>query len=107
MSAYRHSRGIDLQEFPEHNLGQFLRDIALHLVVLAPWIRRSIDVETCPAAEIVGVVFALDFHSSRAGVGVQDCDALLARAMLEEAFLGAVVPGAGKTGEPDEQRDFV
>lgn len=39
---------------------------------------------------------------TRTGVRIQDCNALLAGFVLEEALFGAIVPRAGQAGEVDE-----
>lgn len=42
-----------------------------------------------------------------AGIRVQHSNSLLAGAVLEKALLGAVIGGAGQTGEVDQYRDFL
>ena len=51
---------IHLFEIVENGLGQFRVDVAVHFIPFVPWGFGRVDVESRAAAEIVGVVFALD-----------------------------------------------
>lgn len=66
---------------------------------------RSIGVARSPDGQLprakCGVVL------TRAGVGVDDGDTLLAGLVLEEALLGAVVAGARQAGEVEENGDLL
>lgn len=42
-----------------------------------------------------------------ARVGINNSDAFLARAVLEESFLGAIIAGTSQPGEIEENRHFV
>ena len=55
---------IHLLEVLKHRLRQLGRDVAIHLIPFRPRLFCRIDVEACAGAEVVGVIFALDFESS-------------------------------------------
>ena len=55
---------IHLFEVVEDSPGQFRVDVAVHLIPLVPWRFGRVDVESRAAAEVVGVVFALDLETS-------------------------------------------
>lgn len=57
-------RPIDLLESVKDRLGELLRDVAVHFVALGPRFLGRVDVEAGAGAEVVGVVFALDFQST-------------------------------------------
>lgn len=57
-------RTINLLEIVEDGLGKLGRDVAVHVVALRPGFLGRVDVEAGAGAEIVGVVFALDFQAA-------------------------------------------
>ena len=59
-----HPLRIHLLEVVENGLGQLRGDVAVHFVSLIPGGFRRVDVEARAAAEIKGVVFALDFETT-------------------------------------------
>ena len=59
-----HTAAIQLLEFREKCFRKFIGDIAVHVIALAPWFLGSVDIETCARAEVIGVVFALDFEAT-------------------------------------------
>ena len=64
MSKNANPTPIHLLEVLKNSLRQFGRDIAVHFVSFRPRFLGSVDVEASPAAEIEGVVFALDFQTT-------------------------------------------
>ena len=56
---------------------------------------------------VAGIHKGAKGRRTRAGIGIQDCNALLAGFVLEEAFLGTVVGRTCQAREVDEQRDLV
>lgn len=93
-------------EGAEQGRGQLLGEVRLHLVVLVKGGLGGVHVEAGRLAEIPAVLLAGQVEAARGGVGVQDGEAVLGGAGLEEALLGAVVGGAGQAGEPDEEGDL-
>ena len=55
---------IHLLEVVEDGLGELRGDVAVHFVSLVPGGFGRVDVEARAAAEIVGVVFALDLETA-------------------------------------------
>ena len=55
---------IHLVEVVEDGPGQFRVDVAVHLIPFVPWGFGRVNVESRAAAEIVGVVFALDLETA-------------------------------------------
>ena len=55
---------VHLLEVVEDGAGQFRVDVAVHLVPFVPRGSGRVDVESRAAAEIVGVVFALDLETA-------------------------------------------
>jgi hypothetical protein len=106
----------------EDGSGKLFRDVAVHLVVLGPRFGGSIDVEPGASAKIICVVFALDADATCSVsansrycyfvsltwtcVGIKHSNPSLACAMLEEAFLRAVVCGTRQAGEVYQDWDF-
>lgn len=58
------ARGVELGEGGEERGGQLGGDVGFHLVVGGVGGFGGVEVETGAAAEIVGLVFALDFESA-------------------------------------------
>ena len=55
---------VHLLEVVEDGAGQFRVDVAVHLVPFVPRGFGRVDVESRAAAEVVGVVFALDLETA-------------------------------------------
>ena len=55
---------VQLLEVLEDGPGEFRGDVAVHFVTLAPGGFGRVDVEARAAAEVVRVVFALDFQTA-------------------------------------------
>ena len=64
MSKNADSLAIDLFKILEYGLWQFGCDVAVHLISLRPRLFSGINIESCAAAEVVGVVFALDLETT-------------------------------------------
>ena len=59
-----HAALIQLSKGLEERFGQLVGDVAVHAVVCGPGIAGGVDVEAGAAAEVVGVVFALDLETA-------------------------------------------
>ena len=59
--GYGDAGGIEFWEGREKGGGQLARYVRFHFVVFGPGAICGVDVETGAGAEVVGVVFALDF----------------------------------------------
>ena len=55
---------VHLCEILENGAGKLRRDVAVHSVPFVPGGFGRVDVEAGAAAEVVGVVFALDFETT-------------------------------------------
>lgn len=55
---------IQLRESLEDNLGQFLSDIAIHIIALVIRSLGSINVETGARAEIISIILALNVQAA-------------------------------------------
>lgn len=65
MSKNANPLAINLLEILKHRLRQFLRDIAIHLIpLLRPRRFGGVDIEARAAAEVVGLIFALNFKAT-------------------------------------------
>ncbi len=113
---------VDLIESLEDCLGQLFGNVGVHVVIGRPWGGSCIDVEAGAGAEVVAIIFAFDANSTctgsagpvgdmhqlhtRASVRVEHCNASLACAVLEEAFLSAIVTRACQARQPDQEWYF-
>jgi len=64
VSHYANSFAVNLGEVGEDGLRELGGDVAVHFVAFRPGFFCRVDVEACAGAEVVGVVFALDFETS-------------------------------------------
>lgn len=55
-----HSAGVDLRKRLEDRLGQFVRDVSVHVVAGVVGSLGSVDVKASSGAKVVSVVFAFD-----------------------------------------------
>lgn len=128
MSRNTNSLRVQLRKCRKNRLGQFVRDVSVHVVASVVGRLGCVDVEARSRAEVVGVVFALNVEAAytnriqllvsqshkqrgevrtRASIRVQHGDTVLACTMLEKALLGAVIRRAGQTREVNEQRNLL
>ena len=133
MTGNTHPPRIQLGKRRKDSLGQFLGDVRVHVIAIVVGGLCRVNVEARAGAEVVRVVFALDVeaacitshyvvshglyrvgHASggggghtRTGIRIQHGNALLARAVLEKALLGAVLSGAGQAREVDQDGHFL
>lgn len=64
MTRDAHSIRINLRKRLKNRLGQFLRDISVHVIASVVGSLCSIDVEPSSGAKVVCVVFAFDIQAS-------------------------------------------
>ena len=64
MSKNADSLAIDLFKILKYSLRQLGCDIAVHLISLRPRLFSGINIESCTAAKVIGVVFTLDLETT-------------------------------------------
>lgn len=64
MAGYGDPGGIELGEGGIEGGGEFGSYVGFHFVVFGPGVIGGVDIETGACAEVVGVVFPLDFKIS-------------------------------------------
>ena len=90
----------------EQGRGELAGQVCLHLVAAAPRLAGRVEVEPGRDAKVPAVGLAGVVEAARGGVGVEDSQAELRGAVLEEALFRAVLGGAGQAGEVDQEGDF-
>lgn len=58
------STGVQLGESSKDSLGQFLGDIAVHVVALVVWGLGSIDVETSTGSKVISIILTLNVKTT-------------------------------------------
>src|SRR5690554_834700 len=99
----RLARRVDRKVFGDE-LGQFVDDIRVHLIMLGPGLGGGVDVESGALSKVPAIRCIVDFIAARAGVGCNDRHAQLRGQALKAALFGDVLPGAGQSRQKIEHR---
>ena len=64
VARYADSAAVELGEGFKECIGKLGGYVAVHFVAFGPRLFCGVDIEACATAEVVGVVFALDFKTA-------------------------------------------
>lgn len=88
------------------HLWQFLDNQIIHIVMLLPFVRLSIDVETCTSTQLPIIILAFYSRTPRASIREDKGNTLFTCGIKESSLLGTSVFSTGETCEVKEDRDW-